>query len=313
MKITIIAKGAGEKALYLHDFFKEGNRITIDSLITDSADSPVALALGKEEIDIIMISPEDNGVLLASQLKERGVELIVIDGEGSMLPEALREEYKDRTVVLTSPASAPLEVIEAGKKLIAPPPAQLPQPQQPSVGPAPESSEPAPSPGEPPAYKPTALEQEWADSLNVDLHSHPEIPKSQEPPQSPEAPESQESQVQPAPPQNPFPGNHQVPPYGQAPAPYGQPQPPYPVNQQQPGEPMPDTYLIWSVLITIICCLIPGIVAIIYSSQVSSKYYQGDLEGAKRASRNAQIWCIVAVICGVVWASLYVPLTLFLS
>ncbi|MCH5213663.1 MAG: CD225/dispanin family protein [Muribaculaceae bacterium] len=76
---------------------------------------------------------------------------------------------------------------------------------------------------------------------------------------------------------------------------------------------MPDTYLVWSVIITILCCLIPGIIAIIYSSSVSSKYFAGDIEGAKRASRRAQIWCIVSVVAGIIWATLYLPLTLFLG
>lgn len=75
---------------------------------------------------------------------------------------------------------------------------------------------------------------------------------------------------------------------------------------------MPETYLVWSVIITLLCCLIPGVVAIIFSASVSSKYYAGDIEGARRASRNAQIWCIVSIIAGIVWATLYMPLTLFL-
>lgn len=53
--------------------------------------------------------------------------------------------------------------------------------------------------------------------------------------------------------------------------------------------PMPSTYIIWSVLATIFCCFIPGIVAIIFSSQVSTRYLSGDLEGARRASSRAQI------------------------
>ena len=76
---------------------------------------------------------------------------------------------------------------------------------------------------------------------------------------------------------------------------------------------MPDNYLAWSVIVTILCCLIPGIIAIIFSASVSSKYYRGDLEGARRASRNAQIWCIISIVSGIIWATLYIPLALFLS
>ncbi|MCH5230394.1 MAG: CD225/dispanin family protein [Muribaculaceae bacterium] len=73
---------------------------------------------------------------------------------------------------------------------------------------------------------------------------------------------------------------------------------------------MPSTWLIWSVLITVFCCFIPGIIAIIYSSQVSSRYYAGDIEGARRASRNAEIWIIVSFVLGVLSATLYLPFML---
>lgn len=95
---------------------------------------------------------------------------------------------------------------------------------------------------------------------------------------------------------------------------------PYPFNQQPPippasgfnnQEPMPDTYLVWSVLATVLCCLIPGIVAIVYSTMVSSKYYAKDYEGARRASENAQYWIIASVVLGVITAAVYIPLSLF--
>lgn len=76
------------------------------------------------------------------------------------------------------------------------------------------------------------------------------------------------------------------------------------------GEPMPPTWLVWSVVCTILCCFIPGIVAIIQSARVSSKYYAGDVEGAKRASRNAEIWIIISFVLGVISNTLYLPLTI---
>lgn len=84
-------------------------------------------------------------------------------------------------------------------------------------------------------------------------------------------------------------------------------QPNAPQTQQ---EPMPPSYLIWSVLATVFCCLVPGIVAIIFSSQVSSKYFAGDMEGARKASRNAEIWIIVSFVLGVLSATLYLPIAL---
>lgn len=54
--------------------------------------------------------------------------------------------------------------------------------------------------------------------------------------------------------------------------------------------PMPPTYLTWSILVTIFLCRIAGIVAIVYSTQVSSCYYAGNYEGAAHASRQARLW-----------------------
>lgn len=73
------------------------------------------------------------------------------------------------------------------------------------------------------------------------------------------------------------------------------------------GEPMPPTYFVWSILCVLLCCFIPGLVAAYFSSRVSSRYYQGDLEGAKKASDMAQVWIIVSFVLGVLSATLYLP------
>lgn len=78
-------------------------------------------------------------------------------------------------------------------------------------------------------------------------------------------------------------------------------------------EPMPSTYLIWAILCTILCCFIPGIIAIVFSSQVSSRYFAGDIEGAKRSSRMAQIWIIVSFVLGILAATLWLPFMIFTS
>lgn len=97
---------------------------------------------------------------------------------------------------------------------------------------------------------------------------------------------------------------------------YGRPQPGQGGNVHggnrapQPGEPMPPTYLLWAVLSLVLCCFIPGVVAVIFASQVSSRYYAGDLAGAWRASRNAEIWIIVSFVLGVLSATLYLPIML---
>ena len=51
---------------------------------------------------------------------------------------------------------------------------------------------------------------------------------------------------------------------------------------------------------------------IVFSSQVSSRYYARDYEGARRASRQAEIWIIVSIVAGVIVNALYMPLSLLM-
>jgi len=71
-------------------------------------------------------------------------------------------------------------------------------------------------------------------------------------------------------------------------------------------------HLAWAIVSTILatcfCCPVGllGIVAIVYATQVNSKLNAGDIEGARRASENAKIWCWVATalaIVGVLWSA----------
>ena len=67
-----------------------------------------------------------------------------------------------------------------------------------------------------------------------------------------------------------------------------------PTPQQQ----CPPTYLVWAILSTLCCCQIFGIVAIIYAANVKSKFYRGDIDGAKKSSENAALWIILAFTLG---------------
>jgi len=62
----------------------------------------------------------------------------------------------------------------------------------------------------------------------------------------------------------------------------------------------PSTYLAWSIVMTLLCCLPAGIVAIIFSCRVSSKWAAGDVEAAKQASERAQLWIILSFILGLI-------------
>ena len=77
-------------------------------------------------------------------------------------------------------------------------------------------------------------------------------------------------------------------------------------------KPMPKSYLLWAILATIFCCMPAGIVAIVFSTQVSSRYFVGDEAGAEKASNRAQIWIIASIVLSIITNSLYTPL-MFLS
>lgn len=284
MKLAVLASSPGEKVVYLYEFFKEGNRIEIECLLTDDTESPLAQRMKEEGIEIVGLSPETDFKALAETLKGKDVELLVVDDFNSEIPEDLKLAFNHAVVAPTSKESAPLEVIETSRKLKA------------------RAEE---------VKEVSDIDKEWNQALG-NPQNEPAPPHFQDTPpqyqtqnpqpgQAPHPHSGHPQFIQPGHPHHPYPGQPQYPQQGPVSRPYSQP------------EPMPDTYLVWSVIITILCCLIPGIIAIIYSASVSSKYYQGNIEGAKRASRNAQIWCIVSIICGIVWATLYVPLTLFLA
>jgi len=83
-------------------------------------------------------------------------------------------------------------------------------------------------------------------------------------------------------------------------------QPPFqqPNNQQMP--PQPDNYLIWAILVTILCCLPLGIASIIYATKVSSLYAQGDYNGAVDASQKAKKFAMIGGIGGLIFVIIYV-------
>jgi hypothetical protein len=70
------------------------------------------------------------------------------------------------------------------------------------------------------------------------------------------------------------------------------------------------SYLVPAILVTIFCCLPPGIAAIVYAAQVNSKLELGDVAGARNASRNARLWCWVSFAIGAFGAVAYLVLFL---
>ena len=84
------------------------------------------------------------------------------------------------------------------------------------------------------------------------------------------------------------------------------PPPPQAYAQQYAQQgPVVESYLVPSILVTVLCCLPFGIPAIVFASQVQEKLGRGDIAGAQQSSKNAKTWCIVAVVAplvgGVLW------------
>jgi Interferon-induced transmembrane protein len=65
--------------------------------------------------------------------------------------------------------------------------------------------------------------------------------------------------------------------------------------------PVPN-YLVWSILVTLFCFLPTGIAAIVYASQVNTKFSTGDVAGAIEASNKAKMWTIISAVIGVLLA-----------
>ncbi len=71
----------------------------------------------------------------------------------------------------------------------------------------------------------------------------------------------------------------------------------------------PENYLVWAILSTIFCCLPLGVVSIIKSTEVNSKWQRGDYDGAMRSSADAKkfaMWGAIAAGIGVVLYVLFI-------
>ncbi len=79
---------------------------------------------------------------------------------------------------------------------------------------------------------------------------------------------------------------------------------PYRQQYNPPEGEKPKTWLVESIITTVACCFfgaiggIAGIIAIIFSSQVDSRWAKGDAEGAQKASENAKLSLIIALVVG---------------
>ena len=80
-----------------------------------------------------------------------------------------------------------------------------------------------------------------------------------------------------------------------------------PLVRHQQGE-KPSTYLVLSIIVTILCCLPFGIIGIIYASKVDSCWNAGNFDEARENSRKAKTWALVGLVLGFFTYLIYILL-----
>ena len=124
----------------------------------------------------------------------------------------------------------------------------------------------------------------------------PPIPSEPEMPVVPPVPSEPEEPIVP-----PMPPMPEIPPMLEPSAP---PVPPVPA----PSEAEAPTNLVWAVIVTVMCCQITGIIAIVYGAMTSTANSAGNYEKARHYSDIAQIWVMVSIALGLV----YMPVALLM-
>lgn len=69
--------------------------------------------------------------------------------------------------------------------------------------------------------------------------------------------------------------------------------------------PRPKNWLVESILVTLFCCLPFGIVGIVNSANVNSRFDAGDLMGAEKASKEAGKWTKIGFFIGLAGIVIY--------
>ncbi|XP_070310928.1 proline rich transmembrane protein 1B [Odocoileus virginianus] len=135
----------------------------------------------------------------------------------------------------------------------------------------------------------------------------------------------------------PFPPPVLFPPAPAAPALYPPPAPLFPAPAAQPlfatfpvysgpvagvpapapaeRRPLPKDYMVESVLATLFCCLLTGLIAVVYSHETRAALARGDLAQAQEASRKARLLVLFSLLFGVFVSTswvIYVVVALYL-
>lgn len=301
-KIAVFTSATGEATQRLVSLFNEGNRLRVDLIVTDSEESGIGDRLDGKDVEILVCDVEKlNSVpsQILDILISHNVDLIAIDGFAHPLPSVINENYAGRIVSLSGVEEAPREVVAAATSLDGNLVKNVEEEQADTEVAVDENCDASETEKEISAEdcREKNVDEEWAETLHMNYDASRLRPTPPPVPGAGNAAPDSHMEITPGPQTGSKAGAFA----GYATGFNG---------NRQDREPMPPAYLVWAIIIMVFCCTVPGIVAIIYSSQVSSKYNMGDIEGAKRASRYAQIWIIVAFVLGVLSSTLYLPIML---
>lgn len=75
-------------------------------------------------------------------------------------------------------------------------------------------------------------------------------------------------------------------------------------SDSKPGK-CPPTYLVWSIILTLLCCNPIGIVAAVMGWTVTTKYREYDYEGAARRSETTAWWFIITIVTSLIFTPMY--------
>ncbi len=71
--------------------------------------------------------------------------------------------------------------------------------------------------------------------------------------------------------------------------------------------------LVQAIIVTLLCCLPFGIVAIVYAARVSGLVAAGDIAGAQESARKSNMWSWASFIVGLVGSVVYILVSILLA
>lgn len=83
-----------------------------------------------------------------------------------------------------------------------------------------------------------------------------------------------------------------------------------PPTQGQTVGTKPKDYLVESILVTLFCCMVFGILGIVYSVQANSAFSSGNIAAANEFSAKAKQWVTYGFWCGIAVVGVYAILAL---